>query len=59
MKIVEQSLVHFAFKGGKLKKIGLEITSGEFFEIKWFYMKYIGKYLKAERLLKKKKSIYM
>jgi hypothetical protein len=27
------------------------MTSGECFENKWFYMKYIGKYLSAEILL--------
>jgi len=27
------------------------MTSGECFEKKWFYMKYIGKYFNAERLL--------
>ena len=27
------------------------MTSGESFENKWFYMKYIGKYLSAEILL--------
>jgi len=29
-------------------KIRYGITSGECFENKWFYMKYIGKYLSAE-----------
>ena len=27
------------------------LTSGECFENKWFYMKYIGKYFSIERLL--------
>jgi hypothetical protein len=27
------------------------MTSGEFFENMWFYMKYIGKYFSAARLL--------
>ena len=33
------------------KKIGYEMTSGEFFENRLFYMKYIGNYLNIERLL--------
>ena len=31
----------------KLMKIREGMTSGECFENKWFYMKYIGKYLSA------------
>ena len=39
------------------------MTSGECFENKWFYMKYIGKYLSEEILLTgecmyKKRNIY-
>jgi hypothetical protein len=32
-------------------KIGKGMTSWECYENKWFYMKYIGKYLSAEILL--------
>ena len=35
------------------------MTSGECFENKWFYMKYIGKYLNAEILLTRECIINM
>jgi hypothetical protein len=38
-------------KGENFMNIGLGMTSWEFYENKWFYMKYIGKYLSEEILL--------
>jgi hypothetical protein len=37
-------------KGENFIKIGREMTSWECYENKWFYMKYIGKYLSGEIL---------
>ena len=38
-------------KSENFMKIGKRMTSWECYENKWFYMKYIGKYLSAEILL--------
>jgi hypothetical protein len=38
-------------KSENFMKIGKGMTSWECYENKWFYMKYIGKYLSAEILL--------
>ena len=38
-------------KGENFIKIGLGMTSWKCYENKWFYMKYIGKYLSKEILL--------
>ena len=35
-------------KGENFMKIRYEMTSWEYYENKWFYMKYIGKYLSVE-----------
>ena len=37
-------------RGENFMKIGLGMTSWEWYENKWLYMKYIGKYLSAEIL---------
>ena len=44
-------------KGENFMKIGYGMTSWECFENKWFYMKYIGKYLSVEILMTRECSI--
>ena len=50
MKLLKLTLINSALKDEKFKKTGQEMISIDFVENKWFYMKYTGKILCAERL---------
>jgi hypothetical protein len=53
-KLHEDNKINFnnsTIKGEHFMKIGWGMTSWECYENKWFYMKYIGKYLSGEILL--------
>ena len=50
MKLLKLTFINSALKDEKFKKTGQEMISIDFVENKWFYMKYTGNILCAERL---------
>ena len=55
----EETIFISAFNAENFMKIRYGMTSWECYENKWFYMKYIGKYLSAEILLTRECRIYL